>query len=138
MSKARKSKLIEIEEIRGKQSKNGKVSYLIKEKDADESENAWYLEEDILDKDMIEEYELKQADPNKKWKWQYYLEQDMNGRLKGWHDTDTINSEFMEKQYQLGRTSAIITTSKFNYAIGLIDLVQINTQTKTRRMLRRV
>ena len=137
-SKKKKSKLIEIEEIRGKQGDNGKVYYLIKEKDEDESENGWYLEENIIDKDMITEYESKQTDLNKKWKWQYYLETDMNGRLKGWHDVDTVNSDFMEQEYKSMKPSTCIITPKFNYAIDLVDLVQTNTKTNTKRMLRRV
>lgn len=135
-----RSELVEIEEIRGKQKDGKKILYLLKLKNQPESENAWFESKDVLDKDMIKEYETKLADPNIKWKWQYYLPSVVDNKSEGWYDMDSNNSNFIEQELAKGKTTCTINTLKFNYNIDMVEMGQTNTthSDHTKRFLRRV
>lgn len=137
-----KTELVEVEEIRGCQldedSKKKSYLYLIKIKDQEETQNAWFKEVHILDKDLIKQYHAQQIDSTKQWKWQYYIDVPINGKVKGWYDFDMTQSILLENNYQLKKDKMVITTSHYQYDIDLVDLVQVNTTTQTKRLLRRV
>lgn len=75
--------------------------------------------------------------------WQYYLHNKVDGKKIGWYDYDEDAGKNMEKYWRQYNTNEglgvrLIQSDYFKYEVNFTDMIQTNTKSGTRRVIRRV
>jgi len=76
-------------------------------------------------------------------KWQYYLHNKVDGKKLGWYEYDEDAAENMEKywgqfQRDAGLNVRLIQSDYFKYEVNFSDMIQRNTTSGMRRVIRRI
>jgi hypothetical protein len=135
------SKVCTANELRACRMRDGKKQFLINWAGEDELHNTWEPEVHIIDKDMIKTMEDK-----KDWKWEYYVQEPVNGKSVGWYAMDPADSKKLDEHYVKwldGSDMASFQTplgTKYQYVVDFDKMTQTNAthKNKTVRILRRV
>jgi len=130
-----------VQEIRAKQinKKKKRAEYLCKLLNKEEEENVWLFDYEIEDKDAIKFFNDINKDTTIKWQWQYFIDKDIDGKLRGWYNYDQKANDFIEENRIKNKKYVFeLETGKYKYDIDLDTMVQTNTKTNTTRLLRRL
>lgn len=82
------------------------------------------------------------ADPKAPGLWQYYMHNSVDGKRIGWYDYEAAQTESMEKYWHQftnndGLEIRFIQTDYFKYEVNFKEMIQTNTKSGTRRVIRR-
>jgi poly [ADP-ribose] polymerase 2/3/4 len=75
-------------------------------------------------------------------KWQYWVDDGVDGKTTGWYDYDDPGSQQVERLFtehsgSSGLDTRIVASGRYSYAVDLVVMKQTNTSTKTARRIRR-
>ena len=133
--------LYDVEEIRAKQTnkKKKRVEYLCKLQNKEEEENVWLFDYEIQNKDVIKDFINRNKDISVKWQWQYFIDKDIDSKVRGLYNYDQKANYFIEENRIKNKKYVFeIETGKYKYDVDLEQMVQTNTKTNTTRLLRRL
>jgi len=101
-----------------------------------------------VDATFVEEagkYKLLNKDERKEapGKWQYYLHNKVDGKKLGWYEYEEDAAKNMEKYWRQYNTNEglgvrFVQSDYFKYEVNFTEMIQTNTKSGTRRVIRRV
>uniref|UniRef100_A0A7S1WXK8 NAD(+) ADP-ribosyltransferase n=1 Tax=Alexandrium catenella TaxID=2925 RepID=A0A7S1WXK8_ALECA len=101
-----------------------------------------------VDATFVEEagkYKLLNKDERKEapGKWQYYLHNKVDGKKLGWYEYEEDAAKNMEKYWRQYNTNEglgvrFVQSDYFKYEVNFTDMIQTNTKSGMRRVIRRV
>eukprot|EP00416_Gambierdiscus_australes_P034074 CAMPEP_0171102308 /NCGR_PEP_ID=MMETSP0766_2-20121228/57444_1 /TAXON_ID=439317 /ORGANISM="Gambierdiscus australes, Strain CAWD 149" /LENGTH=393 /DNA_ID=CAMNT_0011562559 /DNA_START=75 /DNA_END=1256 /DNA_ORIENTATION=+ len=88
----------------------------------------------------------QEAAPDEKAKWQYYVDDGVDGKAKGWYDyvadaSDEVEGIFAQHAANAGESrtaTRLVHSGYFTYKVDLTNMNQMNTRTKKVRQIRRI